>query len=79
MRMPLLFLELILCRLAFLATCVQAEIAGAVYIFVAIAAALCGYVSSINGLIMSSLVTNFETEQMKRLFMNRLEKVLLNI
>ena len=74
-----LFQYSILFRLEFLATCVQAEPSGTIYIVAAIAAAFCGYLTSLHGLLLSTLVSNFEPAPKfackKTLFMHRLEKV----
>ena len=74
-----LFQYSILFRLEFLATCVQAEPSGTIYIVAAVAAAFCGYLTSIHGLLISTLVSNFEPAPKfackKTLFMHRLEKV----
>jgi hypothetical protein len=71
-----LLTQSIILRVVLLATCVQTEPSGSIFILVAIAAAFCGYLTSVHGLLISTLVSNLETEQKKRLFMNRLEKVL---
>ena len=78
-RVNFLFQYSILFRLVFLQTCVQTEPAGTIYIVAAIAAAFCGYLTSLHGLLISTLVSNFEPAPKfackKTLFMHRLEKV----
>ena len=59
-RVNFLFQYSILFRLEFLATCVQAGPSGTIYIVAAVAAAFCGYLTSIHGLLISTLVSNFE-------------------